>query len=86
MKAIDAYRILEIGTRALIEKCDSLRQERDEARKLYHDLIMQVAQKFPDESRHDTAKRYIHSAEHRDNDPVCAEHPMPPNAGNQRGA
>lgn len=26
---------------------------------LYFDLIMQVARKFPDETRHDTAKRYI---------------------------
>lgn len=26
---------------------------------LYHDLLYQVASKFPGESRHDTAKRYI---------------------------
>jgi hypothetical protein len=25
----------------------------------YHDLIMQVSKKFPDETRHETAKRYI---------------------------
>jgi hypothetical protein len=31
----------------------------------YYDLIMQVGNKYPDESRHDTAKRYIRSAENR---------------------
>lgn len=30
---------------------------------LYYDLIMQVGAKWPDESRHDTAKRYIINAE-----------------------
>lgn len=32
---------------------------------LYLDLIMQVARKFPDEERHDTAKRYIIEAENK---------------------
>jgi len=30
---------------------------------LYHDLIFCVESKWPDESRHDTAKRYIHERE-----------------------
>lgn len=32
-------------------------------KELYLDLIMQVGKKWPDESRHDTAKRYIIKAE-----------------------
>ena len=32
-------------------------------KELYLDLIMQVGKKWPDESRHDTAKRYIANAE-----------------------
>ena len=31
----------------------------------YNDLIYQVATKFPNESRHETAKRYIQQAENR---------------------
>jgi hypothetical protein len=34
---------------------------------LYHELIMQVSQKFPGESRHETAKRYIIERENRNN-------------------
>lgn len=33
----------------------------------YNELIMQVANKFPDESRHETALRYIRQAENSDN-------------------
>ena len=31
---------------------------------LYHELLFAVASKFPNESRHQTALRYINSAEH----------------------
>jgi hypothetical protein len=31
----------------------------------YHDLLFQVESKFPGESRHDTAKRFIFNWEHR---------------------
>jgi hypothetical protein len=59
--------------------CDRLRAERDETRKLYHDLIMQVERKFPHESRHDTARRYIHDAEHQDCGTEYAADSAPPN-------
>ena len=37
----------------------------------YSELIMQVATKIPDESRHETALRYIQQAETSDN--ACAK-------------
>jgi len=36
-----------------------------ELREKYEELIYQVATKYPGESRHDTAKRYIHERETR---------------------
>jgi hypothetical protein len=42
-------------------KIETERAEKAEA--LYQDLIMQVACKFPNESRHETAKRYISERE-----------------------
>lgn len=39
----------------------------------YHDLIMQVGKKYPGESRHDTAKRYILEAEKQDHGPAKEE-------------
>jgi hypothetical protein len=52
---------------------EALRAERDALngmRDLYWELIYQVANKYPGESRHETAKRYIHQAEHQSN-PLC---------------
>jgi len=43
--------------------------ELDALRENYNDLIMQVMNKHPDETRHETAKRYIQNAEHQDNPP-----------------
>ena len=34
-----------------------------EVKALYYELIMEVATKFPNESRHETARRYIHERE-----------------------
>ena len=42
-----------------------LEAERDRLRDAYNELIYEVATKHPDESRHETAKRYIHEREHR---------------------
>jgi hypothetical protein len=39
-------------------------KEIERLRALYNDLIMCVGNKYPGESRHETAKRYIHRAEH----------------------
>lgn len=44
----------------------------EKAEALYQDLIMQVACRFPNESRHETAKRYI--SERENTEPVeCKE-------------
>lgn len=36
-----------------------------EAQKKYHELLFEVSHKFPNESRHETALRYIRQAEHQ---------------------
>lgn len=41
--------------------------------KLYSDLLYQVETKFPNESRHETAKRYIVNAENHSNPPAKAD-------------
>ena len=41
----------------------------------YYDLIYQVQTKHPDESRHDTAKRYIVNAETPKDNQACAKTP-----------
>lgn len=57
--------IVMIGSFALGMAVASRRQDeiQSKAESLYHELIMQVERKFPGESRHDTAKRYIQEAE-----------------------
>ena len=49
------------------EEFDSLMvemlEENNRLRELYNELIMNVCSKFPGESRHETALRYIKSAE-----------------------
>ena len=40
---------------------------------LYQDLIMQVARKYPEETRHETAKRYIINAENTYSGPAKSE-------------
>jgi hypothetical protein len=45
-------------------------------REAYHELLYAVAQKFPGESRHETALRYIRQAEQRsDSIPSAAQEP-----------
>lgn len=39
-------------------------QARDEARSLHQELMFQVGKKYPGETRHETAKRYIQEHEH----------------------
>ena len=50
--------MFELKTRINSLEADNKRLER-----YYKDLIMQVGNKYPSESRHDTAKRYIIQAE-----------------------
>jgi len=44
---------------------DMQRAEIERLREAYNELIMAVARKFPDETRHQTALRYIQTAEQR---------------------
>lgn len=44
-------------------------REVSELREKYNELIYAVASKFPDETRHETALRYIQQAEKNDSDP-----------------
>lgn len=41
----------------------ALVQQRDEARSLHQELMFQVGQKCPGETRHETAKRYLRERE-----------------------
>lgn len=43
------------------------------AMELYHDLLYQVANKIPGETRHETAKRIIRQHETPSNDPECSK-------------
>ena len=48
------------------EKLDEIRQKQSAiAQAKYHELIMAVCRKFPGESRHETALRYIREVEAR---------------------
>ncbi len=47
------------------EQVAELMAENESLRKKYNDLIYQVATKFPNETRHDTARRYIREREDR---------------------
>ena len=50
--------------RELEKEVADLRAKLDEVERKYHELIMAVGTKWPGESRHETALRYIKSAEH----------------------
>ena len=41
-----------------------------EKEKLYYELILEVSKKFPNETRHETALRYIRRAETNENSPT----------------
>jgi hypothetical protein len=43
----------------------------------YYQLIMAVGSKFEDESRHNTALRYINSMENPSNSPACCNDKIP---------
>lgn len=59
--------------RAAADKLPGTREDKRDFEALYMDLLMQVGNKCPGESRHDTAKRYILRAEDSDdNTAKCA--------------
>ena len=56
---------LELNKKLLARQCDMAREaetKREKLQKKYYDLIMAVANKYPNETRHETAKRYIMEA------------------------
>lgn len=48
---------------AYLDQFKKLKRERAEAQRLYHELLYAVGKKFPNETRHETALRYIKSCE-----------------------
>lgn len=67
--AVDA-----LASGQLFRECSKLVEELSEK---YNDLIYQVATKYPGESRHDTAKRYIKERETPNPDQCGAADPVP---------
>lgn len=59
--------------RDLADQVEALTAERNTFSAQYNDLIYQVSQKFKDETRHQTAKRYIASWEGRSVDAAIAK-------------
>lgn len=53
----------------LADLIEAQRAEIERLRHLYHELIYAVASKYPNETRHETALRYIRTAESRYNGP-----------------
>lgn len=51
--------------RDYLTECNALHEKIKELEAAYSELIMEVATKVPNESCHDTAKRYIREREHR---------------------
>ena len=60
--------ILKGEVAAARQELDAALAERDEARGLHQELMFQVSSKFPDETRHQTAKRYL-----REHDRICGK-------------
>ncbi len=56
--------------RQLQAEMDALKAELAEKDRLYHELLYQVGNKYPNESRHETALRYLKRAEQPSNDPA----------------
>lgn len=54
---------IDTGLRKMVDELNTARAQLAEARAKYNELIMAVAKKFPGESRHETALRYINQAE-----------------------
>ena len=80
-----------LGARALIERIDALLSTKPSAGEevqavsaLYQELLMAVARKWPNESRHETALRYIREAERQEATTAKSSKPAP--SGGRGGA
>jgi seryl-tRNA synthetase len=54
----------------------SLRRDLEEVREKYNELIYQVGNKFPEETRHETALRYLRNAERMQGDLAQTARPI----------
>ena len=63
MDAINLIAALEQRVKALEAEISKLRAENERLRELYSELLNQVGNKYPNETRHETALRYIQNAE-----------------------
>lgn len=70
---LDGYRELGAKCAALERERDEARAERDALKAKYHELLYEVVRKYPDETRHQTAQRYIRETEAR----IMASTPEP---------
>lgn len=61
------------GIQSALTECRNREHELTVVKAQYEDLIYQVSRKFPGESRHETAKRYICNWEGRDSDSVAKQ-------------
>ena len=57
------WRLLNAGLNMAEDRIKELEAENRRLREQYNSLIFEVSYKFPGESRHDTAKRYIRERE-----------------------
>ena len=57
------------------DQVKTIAADRNELRNKYYDLIMEVAQKWPEETRHETAKRYIRERENKPSE--CGSQSVP---------
>jgi hypothetical protein len=62
---------------AVLAALDAALAEPDAIAAKYNELLMAVAQKHPDETRHETALRYITQAENQSNAPDRAQEVKP---------
>lgn len=79
--------ILDKHHRAVVEELrDTVKgmvAARDNWRDKYHDLVFAVATKHPDETRHETAKRYILQAEQPRDNQCASARPLPKGGSEQ---
>ena len=78
LAAIENQQGLAEERRQFNRTIDALKAELAAKEQLYHELLYQVGMKYPNESRHETALRYLKRAEQQANGPAqCAKEDQP---------
>lgn len=72
-KDIDGYPDYRLSPSRIADEITALEQRLAEAERLHKELLMGVARKFPGETRHETALRYIKERESREYSGPCQE-------------